>query len=125
MILSWHLGRRTAKDTLAFILKLRNATVGHFQISTDGWTSYPESIERVFGIDVDFAQYVKVYAAASEGEGRVVDAVLVPKIGMPDYDRICTSHVERTKPHDQDADAPDDAINECFLEEMGEGATQC
>lgn len=100
MILAWHLGRRTAKETQAFILKLRNATTGHFQISTDGWTAYPESIERVFGIDVDFAQYVKVYAAASEGEGRytpakVVDAVLIPKIGMPDYDRICTSHIER------------------------------
>jgi len=100
MILSWHLGRRTAKDTLAFIMKLRNATQGRFQISTDGWTAYPEAIERVFGIDVDFAQYGKVYAAASEEEGRyspakVVDAVIIPKIGMPDYDRICTSHIER------------------------------
>jgi hypothetical protein len=28
LILSWHLGRRTAKDTLAFIFKLRNATKG-------------------------------------------------------------------------------------------------
>jgi hypothetical protein len=49
MILSWHLGRRTAKDTLAFIFKLRNATAGRFQLSADGWTAYPEAIEKVFG----------------------------------------------------------------------------
>jgi IS1 family transposase len=100
MILSWHLGRRTSRDTLAFIIKLRNATTGKFQLSTDGWTAYPEAIERVFGADVNYAQIVKVYAAASDGEQRyspaqVVDAVLIPKIGMPDYERICTSHVER------------------------------
>jgi len=33
MILSWHLGRRTSQDTLAFIFKLRNATTGKFQLS--------------------------------------------------------------------------------------------
>ena len=49
---------------------------------------------------MDFAQMVKVYAAASDGEQRyspaeVVDAVIIPRNGMPDYERICTSHVER------------------------------
>jgi hypothetical protein len=62
--------------------------------------AYPDAIERVFGNGVDFAQMVKVYAAARDGEQRyspaeVVDAVIVPRIGMPDYERICTSHVER------------------------------
>jgi len=42
----------------------------------------------------------KVYAAARDGEQRyspaeVVEVVVVPKIGMPDYERICTSHIER------------------------------
>jgi len=80
--------------------KLRNATTSKFQLSTDGWTADPEAIEKVFGADINFAQIVKVYAAASDGEQRyspaqVVDAVLIPKIGVPDYERICTSHVER------------------------------
>ena len=57
-------------------------------------------MERVFGNAISFAQMIKVYAAASDGEQRyspaeVVDAVIVPRTGMPDYERICTSHVER------------------------------
>lgn len=42
----------------------------------------------------------KVYAAPREGEQRyspaeVVEAVPVPRLGNPDPDRICTSHIER------------------------------
>ena len=100
LILAWHLGRRNTRDTLTFMLKLRRATEGKFQLTTDGWMAYPDAIERVFGNAVDFAQMVKVYAAARDGEQRyspaeVVDAVIVPRTGMPDYERICTSHVER------------------------------
>ena len=100
LILAWHLGRRNMRDTLTFMLKLRRATEGKFQLTTDGWTAYPDAVERVFGNAVDFAQMVKVYAAASDGEQRyspaeVVDAIIVPRTGMPDYERICTSHVER------------------------------
>lgn len=101
MILAWHLGKRSGTDTLTFMLKLRRATEGKFQLSSDGWPAYPDAVERVFGIGVDFAQIIKVYAASRDGEQRyspaeVVDCVLVPRVGMPDYDRICTSHVERS-----------------------------
>ena len=100
LILAWHLGKRTRQDTLAFILKLRNATDGRFQLTTDGWPSYPDVVERVFGSDIDYAQLVKVYAASRDGEQRyspaeVVDVEVVPRVGMPDYERICTSHIER------------------------------
>lgn len=100
LILAWHLGKRSRPDTLAFIMKLRRATDGIFQLTTDGWPAYPDAVERVFGNDIHFAQLVKVYAATRDGEQRyspaeVVDVEVVPKIGMPDYDRICTSHVER------------------------------
>jgi IS1 family transposase len=100
LILAWHFGKRSRPDTLAFIMKLRRATDGIFQLTTDGWPAYPDAIERVFGNDIHFAQLVKVYAATRDGEQRyspaeVVDVEIVPRIGMPDYERICTSHVER------------------------------
>jgi len=100
LILAWHLGKRNRQDTLAFVLKLRNATEGRFQLTTDGWPSYPDAVERVFGSEIDYAQLVKVYAATRDGEQRyspaeVVDVEVVPRAGMPDYERICTSHVER------------------------------
>jgi IS1 family transposase/transposase-like protein len=100
LILAWHLGKRNKQETLAFIIKLRRATEGKFQLTTDGWPSYPEAVERVFGSDIHYAQLVKVYAASRDGEQRyspaeVVDVEVVPRAGMPDYERICTSHIER------------------------------
>ncbi len=100
LILAWHLGRRNRQDTLAFIVKLRRATQGKFQLTTDGWPSYPECVERVFGADIHYAQLVKVYAAARDGEQRyspaeVVDVEVVPRAGMPEYERICTSRIVR------------------------------
>ncbi len=100
LILAWHLGKRNKQETLAFIIKLRRATQGKFQLTTDGWPSYPDAVERVFGSDIHYAQLVKVYAASRDGEQRyspaeVVDVEVVPRAGMPDYERICTSHIER------------------------------
>jgi IS1 family transposase len=100
LILAWHLGKRNRQDTLTFILKLRNATKGKFQLTTDGWPSYPDAVERVFGSEIDYAQLIKVYGASRDGEQRyspaeVVDVEVVPRAGMPDFERICTSHIER------------------------------
>lgn len=100
LILAWHLGKRNKQDTLAFIVKLRRATEGKFQLTTDGWPSYPDAVERVLGSDIHYAQLVKVYAASRDGEQRyspaeVVDVEVVPRAGMPEYERICTSHIER------------------------------
>ena len=58
------------------------------------------AIERTFGIGVDYAQLVKVYGRSRDGEQRyspaeVVDVEVVPRVGMPDFERICTSHIER------------------------------
>jgi IS1 family transposase len=100
LILAWHMGKRNRQETLQFIVKLRRATEGKFQLTTDGWTAYPDAIERVFGSDIHYAQLVKVYAASRDGEQRyspaeVVDVEVVPRAGMPAYERICTSHIER------------------------------
>ena len=100
LILAWHLGRRTAEHTLEFTEKLRIATTGHFQITTDGWKPYKEAVEYSLGMRTDFARLIKVYRAGSEAEGRyspaeVVSTEVVPVLGRPDPKRICTSHVER------------------------------
>ena len=49
LILAWHLGKRSKQDTLAFIQKLRRAIEGKFQLTTDGWPSYPDAVEVVSG----------------------------------------------------------------------------
>ncbi len=100
-VLTWHLGRRTARDTMAFTEKLDAATSGHFQITTDGFKPYIDAIHTCLGTRVDFAQLIKVYSTSRDGEARyspaeVVDAVPVPQWGNPELSKICTSHVERS-----------------------------
>lgn len=100
LILAWHLGRRTVRDTVAFTEKINEATQGRFQITTDGFKPYVDAVHYSLGTRVDFAQLVKVYASPRDGEHRyspadVVDTVPVPQWGEPELNRICTSHVER------------------------------
>jgi transposase-like protein/IS1 family transposase len=100
LVLAWHLGRRTTRDTEAFTEKINEATAGEFQITTDGFKAYIDAVHMCLGTRVDFAQLIKVYTTSPEGEHRyspseVVSTEVVPVIGRPDPDKICTSHVER------------------------------
>jgi hypothetical protein len=100
LVLAWHLGRRTTRDTEAFTEKINEATGGKFQITTDGFSAYRDAVSLSLGTRVDFAQLIKVYAPPREGEARyapaeVVATEVVPVIGQPDASKICASHVER------------------------------
>ncbi len=100
LILAWHLGRRTAQHTMEFTEKLRVATAGEFQITTDGWPPYRDCVPYSLGKRADFATLVKVYRSDREGEARyappeVAATVITPIHGRPDQSRVCTSHVER------------------------------
>jgi transposase-like protein/IS1 family transposase len=100
LVVAWHLGKRTARDTVAFTEKINEATRGHFQITTDGFRPYIDAVHMSLGTRVDFAQLIKVYASPRDGEQRysppeVVDTVPLPRWGRPRLRRICTSHVER------------------------------
>ncbi|HEV2232640.1 MAG TPA: IS1 family transposase [Terriglobia bacterium] len=100
LVLAWHLGRRTKRDTEAFTEKINQVAAGKFQMTTDGFSAYRDAVSLSLGTRVDFAQLVKVYAASPEGEHRyspseVVSTEVVPVIGCPDPKKICTSHVER------------------------------
>jgi transposase-like protein/IS1 family transposase len=102
LVLNIALGKRDQQTTNAFVEGIRHATShGQFQITTDGFAPYKSAItttlhDRLTG----FAQLIKVYRAASEGEGRYSPAEVasveeVPVFGQPDPERICTSIVER------------------------------
>jgi transposase-like protein/IS1 family transposase len=100
LVLAWHLGRRTERDTVAFTEKVNDATQGHFQITTDGFRPYVDAVHMCLGTRVDFAQLIKVYSSPRDGEQRyspaeAVDAVPLPRWGQPKLSRICTRHVER------------------------------
>lgn len=101
LVLNFTLGPRDRGTTEVFIEGVRGATAPrHFQITTDGFAPYKTAIPDTLGDRVDFAQLIKVYRAPQEGEARyspaeVASVEVVPVLGNPDSERICTSIVER------------------------------
>ncbi|MEA2172905.1 MAG: hypothetical protein QOD00_497 [Blastocatellia bacterium] len=103
LILAWHLGRRTERDTLEFTEKIFKAVEGtenRFQVSTDGFPAYPDAMAYSLGTRVDYAKLVKIYGPSQGDEhryspSRILEAIPTPVFGNPDPEKICTSHVER------------------------------
>ncbi len=102
LVLNIAMGKRNQSTTDAFIEGVRHATTGkHFQITTDGFAPYRSAITTTLSDRCDFAQLIKVYRAPSDGEARyspaeVASVEVVPVMGRPDPERICTSIVERS-----------------------------
>jgi transposase-like protein/IS1 family transposase len=103
LVLNIALGKRDQHTTNAFVEGIRHATSGSsFQITTDGFAPYKSAItttlhDRLTG----FAQLIKVYGSSQDGEARYSPAELastevVPIMGQPDPEGICTSIVERS-----------------------------
>lgn len=102
LVLNITMGKRDQITTDTFIEGLRHATTATpYQITTDGWAPYKSAIGFTLGHQVSYAQLIKVYRATPEGECRyspaeVASTEVVPCVGNPDPERICTSIVERS-----------------------------
>ncbi len=102
LVLNVAMGKRDKATTDIFIEGLRQATAPKpFQITTDGFAPYVKAISDTLEDRCSYAQLIKVYKAAPEGERRyspaeVASVEVVPVMGRPDPERICTSIVERS-----------------------------
>lgn len=102
LVVSWLLGKRSPECTQMFADKLKVATAGRFQLSTDGWTPYQTAMPRTFGSRVNFGTIVKIYGKVGEGDQRRYSPPAIVEIkrehvwGNPDMNRVCTSHIERS-----------------------------
>ncbi len=101
LVCTWHLGKRSGDDTVKFAQKLKRATTGRFQMTTDGFAPYTQVIPATFGGQVDFAQLVKVYGKEGVEESRrysppsVIEVRQNNIMGSPKDARVSTSYVER------------------------------
>jgi transposase-like protein/IS1 family transposase len=100
LVLAWYLGKRDGFSTIAFMEEIEKSTRGRFQLTTDGFPSYPGAVDVFLGDrGVDYAQLVKYYATKDDehrySPGEVTGTEKVPCCGNPDPAAICTSHVER------------------------------
>lgn len=88
-----------ASDSHAFTSGRYDAVT---QLSTDGFSAYPEAVDLAFGPYAKFGTLVKDYRNANPRLGyrppELVGSKRRPVFGMNDEEKgtICTSHVERT-----------------------------
>ena len=100
LIVSWLVGGRDAEYANAFMQDVADRLVNRVQLTTDGYLVYLEAVERAFGIDVDYAQLIKMYGKAPDAEKRYSPPVCVGTKkdtfnGEPAKRHISTSYVER------------------------------
>jgi len=100
MILAYQVGDRSGQTAIEFMDDLRDRLANRVQLTTDGHKAYLEAVEGAFGDDVDFAQLVKLYGDAPEGQRRYSPAECVGTrkrrvTGSPIRSEVSTSYVER------------------------------
>lgn len=101
LMISWLVADRSGESALAFIQDMAARIVDRPQITTDGLASYVTAIDEIFGLDVDFAQLIKVYGDAPQA---TPDRKYSPPectgcygkkvTGSPDARHVSTSYVE-------------------------------
>jgi IS1 family transposase len=103
LIPSFIVGKRDAYHAKAFIADLASRMLKRVQVSSDSLAAYADAMERGFGTEVDYGQISKTFAFANVTANAQIryspaEVVKVEKTivsGMPDVDRISTSHVEK------------------------------
>jgi IS1 family transposase len=94
LVPSFKVGKRDMATANAFVSDVASRMRNRIQISTDGLPGYVEAVERAFGMNVDYAQIIKVF----ESEAADAEVIRVDKrtfTGRPDLNLATTSHVER------------------------------
>lgn len=94
LVPSFKIGKRDMVTANAFVSDVASRMANRIQISTDGLQGYVEAVERAFGMDVDYAQIVKIF----ESEAADAEVIRMDKktfAGRPDMSLATTSHVER------------------------------
>ena len=100
LIPTWRIGPRDAHTAHAFMTDLAGRLQHRIQLSTDGFGAYLDAVESAFGMEIDYAQLVKIYGPDEESERRyspvVCQECVVKKVtGDPDPKHISTSYIER------------------------------
>ncbi len=102
LIVQFHVGDRSGDTAMVFVNDLKERLANRVQLTSDGLKNYLDAVDEAFGIDVDYAQLVKLFGPSgdSKGGGRYSPAectgiVKTPIQGKPDPKHISTSYVER------------------------------
>jgi IS1 family transposase len=97
---SWRVGDRSGDTAIEFVCDLSRRLSNRVQVTTDGHRAYLDAIETAFGANVDYAQLIKMFGQAPEGQRRYSPPVIIGTetvccTGNPDPRHISTSYAER------------------------------
>ena len=101
LLVGWLVGGRDAGYAAAFMEDVAGRLASRVQLTTDAHKPYLQAVEGAFGVDVDYAQLVKIYGASPDSaKGRYSPAectgIRKTRVeGKPDPAHISTSYVER------------------------------
>lgn len=104
LVISHLVGKRDAESAYYLMRDLKDKLACRVQITTDGFKPYINAVDDAFGLDVDYAQLVKIYGqprpSAANARNwyepvRVMGAIPMEVMGRPRVQAISTSHVER------------------------------
>ena len=100
LVLAHHVGRRDQIDTERFLAKVRRSIDQgtRVHVSTDGWAAYRYGVPFALGSNIDYGMLIKQYASTQEvtrySPAQIIRAEKQAVFGRPDFDKICTSHIE-------------------------------
>lgn len=103
LIPSFVVGKRDMYHARTFMDDFASRLSRRVQLTSDALAIYPVAVERGFGAEIDYAQLFKTCsvthlnkeAASRYSPAEVVKTEKTVVVGMPDVNRITTSHIER------------------------------
>jgi IS1 family transposase len=100
LVASFYVGGRDSEAAMIFMDDLARRLANRVQLTSDGHRPYLEAVEGAFGCDIDYAQLIKIYGAAPEGQRRYSPAICMGARkhrieGNPDPKHVSTSFSER------------------------------
>jgi IS1 family transposase len=103
LIPTFLVGKRDSYHAKTFMGDLAKRMAKRIQLTSDSLHAYPDAVEQAFGSEIEYGQIVKTYAfvnlnkdaASRYSPAEVVKTDKTIVCGMPDVDRISTSHIEK------------------------------
>lgn len=100
LIPSWLVGQHDDSDCRLFMVDLASRLENRIQLTTDGFSRYPNAVDEAFRGQVDYAILMKEYGTDPTEERRFSPPVVLAERriivnGRPDPEKISTSYIER------------------------------
>jgi IS1 family transposase len=98
LVLAYLVGARDSQSAYSLMCDIRSRVTERIQLTSDQLSVYLKSVDRAFGLDVDYAMLHKIYAGGQDGRYSPAECIGTKKVvvtGDPDPKHISTSYVER------------------------------